>query len=181
MRSAARGTGVGDGVRVVVVAVEEDDPLEADRRERRAQVLDQRHERRDADVDDAREPDMRIRQGVVDGRRRRAPRSARRRGAPTSVGTIASVSSGPCGPCCSVEPVGMMIVWVRWRAARTSGSVISPRNTVAASSDGPPRAGQAMVVVSRRSPRSRRSRYRRLAGGARIRAAWPAGPASRSR
>ncbi len=63
-----RGTRVGDGVRVVVVAVEEDDPREADRGVRRAQVLDQRHERRHADVDDAREPDVRIRQGVVDGR-----------------------------------------------------------------------------------------------------------------
>src|SRR3990170_5375290 len=48
----------------------------------------------------------------------------------TSVGTRASVSSGPWGPCCSVEPTGTMTVsWSR-RKASTSGLVMWPRNTV---------------------------------------------------
>src|SRR5689334_20854466 len=49
----------------------------------------------------------------------------------TSFGTMTSVSSGPCGPCCSVEPTGTMTVCDCRRKASTSGFVISPRNTVA--------------------------------------------------
>src|SRR5947207_429328 len=49
----------------------------------------------------------------------------------TSVGMSTSVASGPCGPCCSVAPVGMMTVWFVFRNASTSSVVISPRNTVA--------------------------------------------------
>src|SRR5438309_11210000 len=41
-----------------------------------------------------------------------------------------SVKSGPCGPCCSVAPVGTMTVWCVFRNASTSGFVISPRKTV---------------------------------------------------
>src|SRR5688572_24090681 len=48
----------------------------------------------------------------------------------TSVGTRTSVNSGPCGPCCSVEPVGTMTVSCSVRNASTCGLVISPRNTV---------------------------------------------------
>src|SRR4029077_11084526 len=47
-----------------------------------------------------------------------------------------SVRRGPCGPCCSVAPVGMMTVWCVFRNASTSGFVISPRKTVAAFTDG---------------------------------------------
>ena len=60
---------VRDRVGVVVVAVQKDDALEARRGERRAQILDERHERRDADVDEPGEPDVRIRQRIVDRRR----------------------------------------------------------------------------------------------------------------
>ena len=60
---------VRDRERVVVVAVEIHDPFEADRCERCAQVLDERHERRNPDVRQAGESDVRIRQRVVDGRR----------------------------------------------------------------------------------------------------------------
>src|SRR5437870_11291799 len=41
-----------------------------------------------------------------------------------------SVKRGPCGPCCSVAPVGTMTVWCVFRNASTSGFVISPRKTV---------------------------------------------------
>src|SRR6185436_18716829 len=47
-----------------------------------------------------------------------------------SCGISTSVRRGPCGPCCSVAPVGMMTVWCLARKASTSGFVISPRNTV---------------------------------------------------
>src|SRR5260221_6321016 len=48
-----------------------------------------------------------------------------------SCGIRTSVRSGPCGPCCSVAPVGTITVWCVFRNASTSGFVISPRNTVA--------------------------------------------------
>ena len=60
------GAGVGDRVGVVVVSVEEHDPGEARGGERGADVLDDRHERRDAQVDDTGEADVRVRQPVVD-------------------------------------------------------------------------------------------------------------------
>src|SRR6185503_17040828 len=47
-----------------------------------------------------------------------------------SVGIRASVSNGPWGPCCSVEPVGTMTLWWSRKKVSTSGLVISPRNTV---------------------------------------------------
>jgi predicted kinase len=55
---------VGDGERVVEVAVQEHDPSHAHRREAPAEVLDQRAERRQAQVHDAPEPDVRIGQRV---------------------------------------------------------------------------------------------------------------------
>src|SRR5262245_40364102 len=41
-----------------------------------------------------------------------------------------SVSSGPCGPCCSVAPVGTITVLCDFRKVSTSGFVSSPRKTV---------------------------------------------------
>ena len=61
--------GVGDRVGIVVVAVEKDDPLESRGGKGDAQVFDQRHERRDPDVHEAFESDVRIRERVVDRRR----------------------------------------------------------------------------------------------------------------
>ena len=61
--------GVRDRVGVVVVAVEEHDPPEAHRRQPDRDVLDERHERRDPQVDDAGEAGVRVRQPVVDRRR----------------------------------------------------------------------------------------------------------------
>src|SRR5687768_15200103 len=43
---------------------------------------------------------------------------------------MASVDSGPWGPCCSVEPIGTITVLWSATKASTSGFVISPRNTV---------------------------------------------------
>src|SRR4051812_1463703 len=43
---------------------------------------------------------------------------------------MTSVARGPCGPCCSVAPVGMMTVSWLFKKVSTSGLVISPRNTV---------------------------------------------------
>ena len=61
--------GVRDWVRVVVMAVEENDPLETHRGKGRAEILDERHERRYADVHQPLEAHVRIRQRVVDGGR----------------------------------------------------------------------------------------------------------------
>src|SRR5262245_48629594 len=55
-----------------------------------------------------------------------------------SVGTSVSVARGPCGPCCSVEPVRMTTVWWSTRNASTSRFVISPRNTVGGFIGDPP-------------------------------------------
>ena len=120
------------------MAVEEHDPPEAHGRQADRDVLDDRHERGDPQVDDTGEPDVRVRQPVVDrrARRRRRARGATRRA--TSTGTRTSVSNGPCGPCCSVEPIGTRTVsWSRTNAS-TSGFVISPRNTVGGFIVGPP-------------------------------------------
>ena len=65
-------------------------------------------------MDDAREADVRVGQGVVDrrARRPRPTRGATRRA--TSTGMSTSVSSGACGPCCSVDPTGTITVsWSR--------------------------------------------------------------------
>src|SRR5712691_2164965 len=43
---------------------------------------------------------------------------------------MTSVSNGPWGPCCSVEPVGTITVSCADRKASSSRFVISPRNTV---------------------------------------------------
>ena len=51
------------------MAVEKDDALESDRRERRAQILDERHERGHANVDESGEAHVRIRQRITDRRR----------------------------------------------------------------------------------------------------------------
>ncbi len=61
-------TGVGQRIRVVVVAVEQHDPAEADGGQAGDHVLDEGHERRDPDVDEPGEPDVRVRQAVVDRR-----------------------------------------------------------------------------------------------------------------
>src|SRR5260221_4982697 len=47
--------------------------------------------------------------------------SPRRR--PMNSGQIASVPISPFGPCCSVEPIGMMMPFERWRYASTSSQV----------------------------------------------------------
>ena len=51
------------------MAVEEHDPGEPGGRERGGDVLDHGHERRDPEIDDTREADVRVRQPVVDRRR----------------------------------------------------------------------------------------------------------------
>ncbi len=63
------GARVRDRVRVVVVPVQEDDSLEPRRRERGAEIGDQRHERRNPDVHEPGEADVGIGQGVADRRR----------------------------------------------------------------------------------------------------------------
>src|SRR5216683_2657394 len=52
----------------------------------------------------------------------RAPISSPRR-RPMNSGQIASVPISPFGPCCSVEPMGMMMPFERWRYASTSSQV----------------------------------------------------------
>src|SRR6266851_1459245 len=42
---------------------------------------------------------------------------------PMNSGQIASVPMRPFGPCCSVEPIGMMMPFERWRYASTSSQV----------------------------------------------------------
>ncbi len=72
--------GVGDRVRVVVVAVQEDDSLHPHRRKADAEVLDHRHEGRNAQVNQASEADVRVAERV--GQRRRDHRADRRRNTP---------------------------------------------------------------------------------------------------
>src|SRR5215208_7976734 len=62
----------------------------------------------------------------------------------TSVGMIVSVSSGPWGPCCSVDPTGTMTVWCWRRKASSSGLVISPRKTVGGFTRAPPRSADGV-------------------------------------
>ena len=99
------------------------------------------------------EADVRVRQAVVDRRRDERRRPAARRGGPPRCGTRTSVSSGPCGPCCSVEPVGTMTVW--WsreegldlgvgHLAQEHGRRLHRRSSSA--------SRQAMVVVSSPMP-----------------------------
>src|SRR5882672_3496202 len=52
----------------------------------------------------------------------RAPISSPRR-RPITSGQIASVPMRPFGPCCSVEPIGMMMPLERWRYESTSSQV----------------------------------------------------------
>src|SRR5258708_4973827 len=61
-----------------------------------------------------------------------------------------SVRSGPCGPCCSVEPVGTMIVWCFVRKASTSPFHLAPGLEMAVRSGRPGeprrRAGRDQVA-----------------------------------
>ena len=143
--------GVGDRVRVVVVAVEEDDPPEADRR--RATRTGPRSSAMNVGIrmwTTPVNPTCGYDRRVVD---RRAPRARRPRGDAAGdllSGRATSVRSGPCGPCCSVEPVGTITGLVRRAGTpRPRGRSSRPGTRSAGFiCDGLLGSRQAMVVVS---------------------------------